>query len=77
MFAMGVLYTTAQTMDEITVTKVMGTHNPTVIPVPEAGKAIATWTLLCVRGSGAKSRANDFGTQNGNRQVSLLVWDID
>ena len=32
MFAMGVLYTTAQTMNEITITGVMVTQDPTVIP---------------------------------------------
>ena len=56
MFAMGVLNTTAQTMNKITIIGVTGTQDPPVIPV---------WTLLCVRGSRATSRANDFGTRSG------------
>ena len=33
MFAMGVLYTTAQIMNEITTTEVMETQDPTALPV--------------------------------------------
>ena len=50
LFAMGVLYTTAQTMNEGTITDVMGTQDPTVIPVARGKKrarnldpALRTW----------------------------------
>ena len=49
-FAMGVLYTTAQTMNEIIIIGVMGTQDPTVIPVARGKKrdrnldpALRTW----------------------------------
>ena len=50
LFAMGVLYTTAQTMNESAITEVMVTQDPTVIPVARGKKrarnldpALRTW----------------------------------
>ena len=52
LFAMSVLYTTAQTMNESAIT--------------EARKLLVTRILLCVPGSGTKSCSNDFGTRSGH-----------
>ena len=59
LFAMGVLYTTAQTMNESAITEVMGTQDPTVIAVARGKKrarnldpALRTWLrdeVMCER----------------------------
>ena len=80
---MGALYTTAQAMNEITTTGVMGTQDPTVIPVARGKKrarnldhALRTWLK-------GKSRANDFvhemGTTGGLAVdvAPTTVHDID
>ena len=51
-----------------------GTQDPTVIPLARGKKKIATWTMLCVRGSGTKSRTNDFGTRKGHHGAKLWAW---
>ena len=55
-FAMTVLYTAAQTMNEITTTGNMESQDPTV-KTSGQGQAtgLVTWTLLCVRGSGEEA----------------------
>ena len=67
-FAMGVLYTTAQAVNEITITGVMVTQDPTAIPVTRGKKrardldaALRTWLKDQVTHKGFRTRYGHHG----------------
>ena len=80
---MGVLYTTGQTMNESTITEVMGTQNPTVIAVARGKKrartpdpALRTWLrdeVMCERVRNTKGASRGLAVD----LARTTVHDID
>ena len=81
--ARGVLYTTAQTMNESTITEVMVTQDPTVIPVARGKKrarnpdpALRTWLrdeVMCERVRNTKGASRGLAVD----LARTTVHDID